>query len=295
MIYGIICKEVKDMDKKLITDSGVSLPNKLIKENNIEVIPFNITLNERNFLDGIDIKSKELLNNMKKEDKIYKTSQVNPQQFRKSFEKHIIKGREIIYIGISNKISGTIKSAKLAKKDLLIKYPKAKIHIINSNTASIGQGLIVYKTAKLLEKGLNVKKTKEKTKKNIKNNQLYFTVDDLKYLYRGGRIGKLNNMIGGILNIKPILKIEKGKIVSFDKIRGTSKLKKELIKLINTRKNESKKNILNIFYSGEPEKAIKLKEDLKEKTDIEDIMISKVGCVIGSHIGPNAIGISFIG
>jgi len=278
------------MSIKLITDSACGLPDDMLEKYNIEVLPFYVSHDDNQYKDGIDINIEKILKDMKEKNYFYKTSQIDPDTFKKAFEKNLKKHDQCLYIGLSTGISGAYNSAVIAKKQL-DKEKANKIHLIDSKTASIGQGLIVRKAAKLLNKEKNIKKIKEKLQELKEKTHVYFTVDDLKYLYNGGRLNKVQSIIGGILNTKPLLTVDSnGDIIFHSKHRGHVRIKKKMKEFINKEPRE----MVNIFYAGERKKANEIKKYIKENTVTNKVLLSPVRVVVGAHIGPNSYGIAYM-
>lgn len=281
------------MATKIITDSACDLPKDIIKEYDIEVLPMYVYLGEKEYLDCETIQPKELYDNMRK-GMVYKTSQIHPDKFEELFLKHAKNNDKVIYISFSSGLSGTCQSAEVAKEEVLESYPDASIVIIDSKCASLGFGLVVYKAAKMLKEGKDIDEIIKSIEFNAKHMEHIFTVDDLEYLLRGGRVSKTSAMIGGLLNIKPILDVEDGKLIPIEKIRGRKKTLRRMIEIAEERGVNLKDQIIGISHGDDIESADMLKKMFEEKFGCKDFIINQIGCAIGSHSGPGTLSIFFL-
>lgn len=278
---------------KIITDSACDLPKEIVTEYNIKVLPLFVYLDDKEYLDGETIQYRELYNNMR-EGKVYKTAQVSIGKFKEAFLEAAENNDTCIYIGFSSVLSGTIQSATIARQEVLDIYPDFDLHIFDTKCASLGVGLIAYKAAKSVKEG----KTKEEIINNIEFNLNHmnhiFTVDNLEYLLRGGRVSKSAALIGGILNIKPILGIEEGKLVPREKARGRKKSLKKIVEIVGERGVKLENQLIGISHGDCIEEAEMVIQMLKENYGCKNIMMSTIGCVIGAHTGPGTIALIFL-
>lgn len=223
------------------------------------------------------------------------TSQVNSYRFYEIFEKYIKENYSIIYISFSSALSGTYNSSLIAKSEIIEKYPNADISIIDSKSASLGVGLIVYEACKLKEEG----KSKEEVVNYIENMKLkvnhIFTVDDLNHLKRGGRISSTAATIGTLLQVKPLLYVpDNGTLCNFGKVKGRKKSIKSLFNKLEEKIDINSNKVIFISHGDCIEDAEKLKSMITEKYNIE-VIINYIGLAIGSHSGPNTLALFFKG
>lgn len=282
---------------KIITDSACDLSYAIINSLDVGYLGLSCDLEGKKIIEdaGQSFSYKEFYERLRN-GAIPKTSQVNPMSFSKEFEKWINKDYDILYIGFSAALSGTCNSALIAKEDLLDKYPECNITIIDTKAATSGQGLLVYMAAKLKEEGKNIDEIVQYIEDSRKRLYHFFTVKDLKYLERGGRISATSAIFGRVLNINPILKVsEEGTLEFMEMVRGEKKVVKELVK--NIEKNIDDVNIDSIFIShADNEEAVEyLCRLIKEKFNVKNIIVNYMGLVIGSHTGEGAIGVYFLG
>lgn len=281
---------------KILTDSGCDLPEEIIKEYDIEVLPIIVTKDETEYLDGIDITPKEVYDGMKA-GAVYKTSQISAISFHEKFTEYANNKESAIYIGLSSGISGTYQSSVLVHQEIKGMYPELDLEVVDSKAASLGFGFIVYEAARYAKAGKTKEEILERIDYCIKNIQQIFTVDDLEYLFRGGRVSKTSAVVGGLLNIKPILEVTKdGKLVPIEKVRGRSKVFKRMIEIMKERGYSKDPTSLTITLShgDDIEAANKVKELIEEEFGPKEFVINYVGSAIGSHSGPGTIALFFL-
>lgn len=280
---------------KLFSDMGADIPVEIAKKYKIQIFNMMVTDGENEYTLNSDIDKYKLFENMAKGID-YKTSQVSYKEFYDVFKSEILDENEIIYISLSSGLSGTFNTANMVKNDLLDEFPNAKIHIIDSLGASFGYGALTIKVAKMLEN----EESLEEILKYIdfyKNHINYiFTVDDLTYLYRGGRLNKAKFILGNLLNICPILDISKetGKLNFFDKVRGHKAFKKKIIDIVKKKSDCLDKQTIVILQGDFMDKANELKELLTKEFNNSDIIITGVDAVIGCHTGPSILAMVYL-
>lgn len=281
---------------KLFTDTSANLPVSIIREYGIEVVPFSYTVNGKEvpYSAETDFNGKAFYEAMRAGAEV-KTSMINVSDFMAAFEQWIAKGDAVIYVGMSGGISGTANSAKLAAEELLEKYPAAKIAAIDTYAASLGEGFLVIETAKMIERGDPFLKIVKKIELLRKNMCQFFTVDDLAYLRKGGRISGAAAVVGTVLNIKPILRgDENGKIVLCGKIRGFNKSMEALANKYDELVFDKTADV-GIAHADNPEGAQRLEDILRAKGFSGELLKVVYEPVTGSHVGPGTIALFFIG
>ena len=281
---------------KLFTDTSANLPVSIIREYGIEVVPFSYTVNGKEvpYSAETDFNGKAFYEAMRAGAEV-KTSMINVSDFMAAFEPWIAKGDAVIYVGMSGGISGTANSAKLAAEELLEKYPAAKIAAIDTYAASLGEGFLVIETAKMIERGDPFLKIVKKIELLRKNMCQFFTVDDLAYLRKGGRISGAAAVVGTVLNIKPILRgDENGKIVLCGKIRGFNKSMEALANKYDELVFDKTADV-GIAHADNPEGAQRLEDILRTKGFSGELLKVVYEPVTGSHVGPGTIALFFMG
>lgn len=281
---------------KLFTDTSANLPVSITKEYDIEVVPFSYTVNGKEvpYSADTDFNGRAFYEAMRAGAEV-KTSMINVSDFMAAFEQWIAKGDAVIYVGMSGGISGTAHSAKLAAEELLEKYPAAKIAAIDTYAASLGEGFLVIETAKMIERGDPFLKIVKKIELLRKNMCQFFTVDDLAYLRKGGRISGAAAVVGTVLNIKPILRgDENGKIVLCGKIRGFNKSMEALANKYDELVFDKTADV-GIAHADNPEGAQRLEDILRTKGFSGELLKVVYEPVTGSHVGPGTIALFFMG
>ena len=223
------------------------------------------------------------------------TAQVNPEAARALMEPYLIEGKDILHIAFSSGLSGSYASCCVAAEDLSEKYPQRKILVVDSLCASLGQGLLVYHAVKLKEAGKSMEEVVQWLESHRKNLVHLFTVDDLGHLHRGGRVSKATAIVGGMLNIKPVLHVDdEGKLVAIGKVRGR---KKSLVDGMQERIGPYASSCDTIFIShGDCEADARyVEKKVKDIYPIQTVIINYVGATIGAHSGPGTVALFFLG
>ncbi|RXI45924.1 fatty acid-binding protein DegV [Clostridium tetani] len=285
------------MNTVILTDSSCDLPLEYIEENNIKFLSLTYNLSYGSFPDdfGKTMSHEKFYNELRKGE-LSTTSQINAYSFRKCFEELIKENKSILYLGFSSVLSGCINSAEIAKNELLEEYPNADITIINTKSAAIGQGLLILKAVEMLKKGSSKEDIISWIETYKYNMNHWFIVDDLMYLKRGGRLSTFSSAIGTLMNVKPMLTLNnEGAIVNTANIRGRKKAIKSLLEVYEKNRENFEDETIGISHSDCLEDAQYLKELILEKYNIKNILIGSIGPVIGSHTGPNALTLCFLG
>ncbi|NLZ47970.1 MAG: DegV family protein [Clostridiales bacterium] len=283
------------MKTLLITDSCSDLPVKYAEDNNILIMPLTFNFKGATYQDdsGKSINYKDFYNEMRKGE-MSSTSQINPSTFEETFRKYVSQGYSLIYIAFSSALSGTYNSACIARDAILEENPDADISIIDSKCASLGLGLLVYNACEKLKTG----DSKEDVVNWVENSKLklnhWFTVDDLHHLKRGGRVSSTSAILGTLLDIKPILKVNtEGKLVPVTKVKGRKKSIKSLADTLKERIIDPENQVIAISHGDCEEDARLLEKLIKENVKVKDVIINYVGPVVGSHSGPGTIALFF--
>ena len=279
----------------IVTDSTCDMPPELYSQMGVKVMKLSFEIDGHTHSDG-DMDYHEFYDMMRK-GSTTKTSQISPAQSETAFEKYVKKGLDVLYLGFSSGLSGTYNSACIARDNLLEKYPEAKIICIDSLCASMGEGLLLYKAWEKMCEGLGI----DEVAKWIEDNKLHlvhlFTVDDLVYLQRGGRISKVTAVAGAILGIKPILHVDdEGRLVKIDKVRGRRQSLNKIIDIMCERIEGYDNSVIGISH-GDCWGDADYIADLARKKLGQDtkVITSYVGTVIGAHSGPGTLAFFFMG
>lgn len=282
------------MNVKILADSASDLSKDHYNEYGIEMIPLNVHLDDRAFADVNEIDPKTIYDAMRN-GKAPKTSQPAPEAFKEVFTACAEKNEPLVYVSFSSELSGTYQSAKIMEDMIKADHPDAPLYIVDSKCASIGYGLVVLHVAKLAKEGASAEQIIEAAEYQAKHMEHLFTVDDLEYLYRGGRVSKTSAFVGGLLKIKPLLNVEDGKLVPIEKIRGSKKVLGRMVELMEERGKDFQNQVIGISHGDDIERAEQLASMIQEKFGVarENIVIEMVGAVIGAHVGPGTLALFF--
>ena len=281
----------------IVTDSNCDLPVEYIYQNNIHIIPFTFELNGINYTDdfGKSLSHKDFYDKIRKGG-MPVTAQITAFTFVNEFSRFVSKGDSIIYIGFSSALSETFNGSILARNELMEMNPEADITVIDSKSASIGQGLLVSYACEMLKQG----KSKQEIVDWIEFNKLkvnhWFTIDNLEHLKRGGRISTASAAIGGLLEVKPVLIVSNdGSLIVAKKIRGRKKSIRALFDEYKNRAVNPEEQRIFIAHGDCLEDAEYLKSLILSETTPHDVVINILGPIIGTHTGPGLVGLFFLG
>lgn len=281
------------MSIKIISDSACDLPDEIIEKNDIEIIPFHVILDGVDYLDRETIQAGELYQKMR-QGAIPKTAQIAPLQFVEVFTRYAKEGRPCLYIAFSSKMSGSCALARLAAQHVKAEYPDWEIEIIDSECGALAQGLAVYRAAQMVQLGKSLQEIVSEITLQCRHTEHIFSVDDLEYLFRGGRVSRISSFVGGILNVKPILHVKEGCMIPIEKVRGKAKAIKRIVELMEQRGANLQEQIVAISHADDLVSALKVKKLVADLFSTKDFIINTVGCVLGSHIGIGGVGAFFL-
>lgn len=281
------------MTVKILTDSACDLPLHFYEENHVTFFPLKVLLNEKEYEDQLSIKPKAIYDAIRNGQQP-KTSQVSPLTFEKTFTEMAQNNEQGIYIAFSSQLSGTYQTAVMILDQVKETYPDFQCTIIDTKCASLGQGLVVMEAARLANANTSYEEIMERIEFLSSHMEHLFTVADLDYLARGGRVSKASAFLGGLLNIKPLLNVEDGKLVPIEKIRGKKKLLKRIIEVMSERGVHLDQQTIGISHADDAETAAEVKKLMEEAFGAQDVLITDIGAVIGSHTGPGTIAIFFL-
>ena len=278
------------MATKIIIDSASDLEKGDAEKLGIILIPLEIRFDDEEYLDGFNITKKEFYEKLIESSTIPKTSQINPARFEEEFKKVVDNGDEAVVITLSSKLSGTYSSAVKASANY-----KDKIFVVDSLSASLGERLIFEYAYRLLNEGLSAKEIAEKLDIEKKRLNLMAMLDTLKYLRKGGRISALVAFAGEILSIKPVIEVRNGEVKLVGKAIGSKKAGNLLNTLVEKKGIDFNMPYCVAFSGLDSTLLDKYVEDSKNlyKDHTETIPKYAIGSTIGTHVGPNAIGVAF--
>ena len=278
-------------DYVITVNSTVDVPKEWLEERHVPVIPLKYTIDGETYTDMEGLSAKEFFDKLR-EGKMSTTSQVNPEEAAAELEPYIKEGKDILHLGFSSGLSGTLNSMKIAGEMLEEKYPEAKVIVIDTLCACLGEALLLYKALQQKEKGMNINELAgwvEENKLHVCHN---VTVDDLNHLHRGGRVSKTTAVLGTLVQIKPIIHMDdNGKLQVIGKERGR---KKSLNKIVDMAVEQSKgwdNDIIMITHGDCIDDAEYVAKLVREKMGIDNILINNIGTVIGSHTGRGVVAV----
>ena len=276
-------------DFVITTDSTVDLPKEWLEERNVPILKLAYTIEGETYLDMEGISKKEFFDRIRN-GAMPTTAQVAPNQARELFEGLIKEGKDIIHLGFSSGLSGSLNSEQVAAQELQEEYPDAKITVIDSLSACLGQGLLLYYMLKMQKEGRSYDEIVSWTEENKLHVCHNVTVDDLYHLHRGGRISKATAVLGTMVKIKPIIYMdENGKLSVIGKERGRKKSLHRIVDMMEEQMKGWDNEIVMITHGDCEEDARYVANLVKEKYGIQNILIKMIRPVIGSHTGPGVV------
>jgi DegV family protein with EDD domain len=278
------------MSIKIITDSTADLPKGILEEYDIKVLPLTVNFGDKVYRDGVDLMPSEFYKMLGESTELPTTSQVNPPSFIAAYDEELKNGNSVISIHLSSKGSGTYQSAVIAKNNLA----SEKIRVIDSLGYSMGIGLLVIEAARMAREGSTLDEIEQKVLDMRDRMQYIFGVDTLEYLKRGGRLSAAKAIIATVMNIKPILQVKQGELEVLDKVRGRKKVLNRIVEIAGERGKNLKEQTMAIVHAECEEDAYRLRDMVAERFNPREIIISEIGCVIGTHAGPGTISLFFL-
>ena len=278
---------------RIVTDSTADLTPELVNRYGIKVVPLEVLADGKAYKDKIDITNDEYYEILRTAKTLPTTSQPSPAVFADTYQALAAEGAEhIISIQISSELSGTYQSSVLAAS---LVADTVTVHNFDSRTATMGLGLIVLSAARMVEEGRSLEEILAQVEYMIQNSDLYFLLDSLDNLRKGGRIGKASHLFGSLLNIKPVLNLSGGVISAYEKVRGNkgNKALERLIAILADKIDPNKKLYCTVGYCDNREIAEYMVEKLKTSVNCDEFIYLQIGSVVATHIGMGAVGLAF--
>lgn len=286
------------MKFEIITDSSANLTDSLIEKYDLKIISLSYFIGEEEYLsykEGVKTDYSEFYARIRKKEEA-RTSLANYEECMRVLRPIAESGRDILYIGFSSALSGTFQNVSNCMQELRTKHPDQKLLCVDSLSASMGEGLLVYHALELAQRGATIEETLEWVENHKMNICQWFTVDDLFFLKRGGRLSGAAALAGSLLEIKPILHIdEEGRLVMVSKVKGRKKSLNALVQHMEETVVKIKPQKIFIAHGDCLEDAQYLADGIKAKLGLEDIEINYVDPVIGVHSGPGTIALFYYG
>ena len=271
---------------KIITDSASDLLPEEAKKYDIDVIPFSIFIDGKEYRTGVDISSEEFYKMQKTCKEVPQTSLVAPEVIYETFKKYVEEGKEIFMITISSNASGFYNSTRLASEMITDEYPDAKIKILDTQKFAYVYAYGAIEAAKMAEEGLSLDEIYEKTAAIIDDYEVFAVPESLVYLEKGGRINKASLIFGSALDLKPMISIRGGLIESIGMLRGTKKIPQKLIKKIKETGVSQEGKTVMVLNGDMDETVEEFVELVKAELNPGEILVKPIGPTIATHIGP---------
>ncbi|MNI26499.1 Fatty acid-binding protein [compost metagenome] len=276
---------------KIFADSTSDLPASWITEHHIGIIPLYVVFNEETFRDGVDITPSDIYRRVADNGNLPKTTAPSPKDFMDTFAPHIEQGHDIVYISLSSNLSSTYQNALIAADE----FPAGRIKVFDSLNLCSGIGLLVMKAVRAAEQGQSAEQIISILESCRPLVETEFVIDTLEYLYKGGRCSGMQNFIGSLLQIRPVLKVVNGSIIPAYKVRGKKEkaVQQMLDNALSNKENMDNDTIIVAHTLAEDE-ALRIAAILKEQTGAREVAIAEAGCVISSHCGPHTVAIMYV-
>ncbi|MFZ5885242.1 MAG: DegV family protein [Chloroflexota bacterium] len=276
----------------VVTDSTAYIPADLVQKHNITVAPQVLIWDDKTYRDGVDIQSEEFFNRLKNSKTMATTSQVSVPDMQTIFQGLVDKGYDVFGIFISSKLSGTIQSATQARE--LMGAAGEKVTIFDSASTAMAMGFQVLAVARAAESGASLKDCLALAEKARENTGVFFAVDTLEFLHRGGRIGGAQRFLGTLLNMKPILALQDGKVEGLERIRTKTKAHERVLELVvEQTKGKSPVRLATLHANAADDARALLAKAEKELNPVESIF-AEVSPVVANHAGPGTVGLAFM-
>lgn len=278
---------------RIFADSACDLPKSFFEENDVTLFPLHVLIDDVEYEDILAIESKEVYQAIRN-GKHPKTSQASPELFTEKWEELATSGEAGIYIAFSSALSGTHDTAVMIKKQVLESNPDLNLVIIDTKCASLGIGLLVKEAVKLREQGDSIEVIERKIRFMAEHMEHLFTVEDLDYMARGGRVSKTSAFIGGLLSIKPLLHVDDGKLVPIEKHRGRKKVLRRMTDVMAERGDHLSEQTIAISHGDDEEIALEMKAVIEELFRPKNIEVHLIGSTIAAHAGPGTVAVFFL-
>ncbi|NGZ75841.1 DegV family protein [Saccharibacillus alkalitolerans] len=274
---------------RIFSDSTSDLPAELLERYGIGIVPLYVVFEDETFRDGVDLTPTQLFDKVARQGKLPKSAAPSPADFSRAFAPHIEQGERILYISLSSDLSSTYQNARIAADD----FEPGSVTVFDSLNLSTAIGIQVLRAARWAEEGLDTGEIVQKLERLRPLVETEFAIDTLEYLHKGGRCSGMQNLIGSLLSIRPIIKVMDGKMSPAYKVRG--KREKAIDKMLqNLLANRDRLDgPIVVVHSAAEEDAVSLRETIIRETGAEEVLLSTAGCVISTHCGPGTIGLMY--
>ncbi len=276
---------------RIFADSTCDLPSSWLQEHQVGIVPLYVTFGQDVYRDGVDITPRELYDRVSRDGQLPKTSAPSPADFLSAFTPVVEEGASIIYISLSSGLSSTFANARIAASEL----PEGAVTVIDSLNLSSSIGLLVMKAVHAAHSGKSISEIVALLEQVRSQIETEFAIDSLEYLYKGGRCSGMQNLIGSLLKIRPVIEVTpEGTLVPAYKVRGKrEKAVEQLLRNCVANRSRIDEDVIFVVHSFAEEEARMMQAVLREQTNAKQVMITEAGCVISSHCGPQTIAIMY--
>lgn len=281
----------------IVTDSTIDMPKRYVdSQEHFRVLNMSYTMDGVSYVpDGTDENSREIYRQLRAGKNIV-TAQVNSESWREAFEEILAGGNDLLVIAFSSGLSGTCQAAFTAAEEAREKYPDRKLEVIDSLCASAGEGLLVDYALRNRDKGMSLEENAAWVRENVQNIIHWFTVDDLMFLMRGGRVGAVSAYIGSLVKIKPILHVNaEGKLIPREKVQGRRKSIRALADKVKQNIVHPEGQLVLISHGDCEAEAQSLADMIKAELPVAEVRLSYIGPIVGAHSGPGTLAVFFMG
>ena len=276
-------------DYIITVNSTVDTGKEWLEERNVPVIPLKYTIDGQEYTDMYGLSDKEFFQKLR-EGKMSVTSQINPEEAKEMLEPYVKEGKDVLHLAFSSALSGTCNSMKIAAEELQEEYPEAKVIVVDTLCACMGEAILLYYALKQKEAGKTIEEVAQWAEENKLHVCHNVTVDDLFHLHRGGRVSKTAAVLGTMVKVKPIIHMDdNGALQVIGKERGRKKSLHKIVDMAVERSKGWDNEIIMITHGDCLEDAEYVAKLVREKMGVENVFIHNIGTVIGSHTGPGVV------
>lgn len=282
---------------RILADSASDLTPVQAQNAGIEILPIHVYIDDKEYRDGIDIDGSMLYAAMGAQKEV-KTAQVSLGAFKEKFEDYADSGDTVVYFSFSGGISGTYQTAVLAKEEICERHPQYDLQVIDTKLVLTGLSMFLLEAATLVRKGGNMDMLLSRLHLYQENMLMRATVEDLRYLVKGGRLSNAQAFVGNLLKIKPVISMKDGILLAVDKVRGNKKYYKYVLEEIKARIPKNKdvsEHVIGISHCDNLEAVVEIKALFQKHTGISRFLVSDTSCAVGAHLGPGGVAIFYGG
>lgn len=274
---------------RIITDTLCDLTMAHAKELNIDILPLLVRFGEEEYKCGVELSNEEFYEKLETSSLAPSSAAVNPYEFEEVFQKYVDAGDDVVAILFSRLMSATYQSAVIASENI----DSDKIHLIDCENGAMGQALLIETAVAMRDQGMSAEEIVEKITALLPRTLTYIVIDTMEYLKRGGRISKSTAFIGGLMRVHPVVQVIADGAKPVDKVKGKKSCNAWLIQKLKDVQPDTDYKLV-IGHSNAPERAEHFKQQLLEAGITNEIFITCIGPIVGTHIGPNCLGIGYI-